>query len=418
MSGDTSASSKSYQKFIPGGSASQSVLGTINQVTSSATKRATCDVATAPATGAAINVGLAAAGPETLGASLAVAAANIGISWLAGEFLTTIGVPLIQSLISGVNVQPLMQYFLGDLTQNLAGEDVGNALASGASNMMGQTANLGGNMPLSVAQAVAYHQTTQNVNLAYAQEDRATLSPLDPTSPNTFVGSIVGKLLPYFASINSVSSAFTSLASIPSGSLSTLMNTSTANAATAQQYSLCPDPAVINSGVAAGPFCNIQYGIPNEWINLDPQTVVNDLVASKDIDPNTGEPIDKGSSDRTSSLFAWINFCTDGTTDNLKGCEVVDKQTAEYSLYIMDHRIQQSMDDTTATPATSDNTNIQTLLNSTLASISTPTETVAASPLSSSIAKPESTTLNNSSVSTNTAAYKPLVNQGWYWMAA
>jgi hypothetical protein len=432
MFGDLSSSSKSYQKFIPGGSVSTSGLGTFNQVTSSATKKATCDVATSPATGAAINVGLAVAGPETLGASLAVAAVNISVSWLASEFISQVGVPLIEKAVAGIDVKPLMQFFLGDLTQNLSGMDVGDALASGASNVMGQTANAGGNMPLTVDQAVAYHQTTQDVNLAYAQEDQATLSPLDPTNPNTFVGSIVGKLVPYFASITSVSSAFSSLASIPSGSLSTLLSSTTASAASAQQYSVCPDPAISNSGVAAGPFCNVEYGIPTQWINLDPQTVVSDLLASKDIDPDTGEPIDKGSDDHNSSLFAWINFCTDGTTDNLKGCEVVDKKTAEYSLYIMDHRIQKSMDESDSDGSdgessssqngtdTSDNTDIQALLNSSLAAATAnmSTEPIVVAPLSTSIAKPENATLNSSSTGTVASTYKPRINQGWYWTAA
>jgi hypothetical protein len=426
MFGDKSSATKSYQKFIPGGSASTSVLGSINQVSSSAAKKDTCDVATSPATGAAINVGLAVAGPETLGVSLGIAAANIGISWLASEFISQVGVPLIEKALSGVNVQPLLKFFLGDLTQNLSGEDVGNALTSGASNLMAQTANLGGNMPLTVNEAIAYHQTTQDVNIAYAQEDQATHSPLDPTNPNTMVGSIVGKLVPYFASINSFSSALTSIASIPSGAFATLLSSSTASAATADRYSSCPDPAISGSGVAAGPFCNVEYGIPAEWINLDPQIVVEDLVNSGDVNADTGEVIDKGSDDKTASLSAWISFCTDGTTDNLKGCEITDKKSAEYSLYIMDHRIQQSMDEDTSGSSSSstsastsavttpdDTTALQTLIQNSLAEIDA-ASTVTASTLSSAVAKPE--TIASTSTSQNKVT--SLLNRGWYWMMA
>jgi hypothetical protein len=408
--GDTRAPSNSYKKFIPGGSAVDS-LGGVTQVLSSDIKKNTCDVATNPATGAAVNVGLAVAGPETLGASLAVAAINIGAGFVISEVVTKVGIPLITQALQGVDVKPLLAFFLGDLTQNLSGEDVGNALASGASNMMAQTANAGGNMPLTVDQAVAYNQSTQDVNLAYAQEDRATTSPLDPTNPNTMVGSIVGKLVPFFAHINSVGSALSSLASIPSTSIATLINGSTAGALTAQQYSLCNDPSINDQGIAAGPFCNVQYGIPTQYLNMDPQQVVNDLVTSGDVDPDSGEAIDKGDG---SGLNQWINTCTDGSTEELKNCQITDKKTAEYSLYIIDHRIQQSMDDQT-TVASIDTPVAINDLPAVDSAIQVSTKETKLSPVFA--LTPQNPVTTKNTPTTVSKSYVPNLSQGWYWSA-
>ena len=419
MYGDTKSSSSSYTKFIPGGSASSSVFGKVASFLTSDIKKNTCDFATNPATGAAINVGLAAAAPGTLGTSLLVAGINIGAGFVVSAIVEKVGVPLIQQAISGIDVKPLLGFFLGDLTQKLTGEDVGNALASGASNMMSQTANAGGNMPLSVNDAVAYHQSTQDVNIAYAQEDRATHSPFDPTNPNTMVGSIVGKLIPYLASINSIGTAFTSLASIPSGSLATLLNTSTAGALTAQQYSLCNDPAVTGNGIAAGPFCNVEYGIPTKWLDMNPQAIIEALVASGDVDGTTGEIAGDG----TSGLSLWAATCTDGDVDQLKNCQIVDKKTAEYSLYIIDHRIQQSMDETTAdsTTAASESTTKPATSRAVIkndTTTATNSLTYTSLPLSAFIPTPTQEFVTQTptvSSPVDTPTSKPRIGQAWYW---
>jgi hypothetical protein len=417
MFGDTKPSKSSkYSKFIPGGSA-VGALGGAAAVLSGGVKTGICDFATNPATGAAVNVGLAVAGPETLGVSLLVAGINIGAGLVIGEVVTRVGAPLIAEFVKNIDVKPLLSFFVGDLTQNLSGEDVGDALTSGASNMMSATANAGGNMPLTVSDAVAYNQSTKDVNIAYAQEDRATHSPLDPTNPNTMVGSFVGKIIPYFASISSVSSALKSIATLPSGSLATLINSSTASALTAEQYSMCNDPSVTDAGVAAGPFCNVQYGIPQQYLDRDPQQIVDALIASKDIDETTGDPIEG------SGLSTWVNTCTDGSTEELKNCMIVDNKTANYSLYIIDHRIQKSMDEDDASNST-DTTDTTTSVNPTPSedtiSLAVAPATGPVAPFTPDTSAISEDTTNKSSLSTGivSSLYKPRINQGWYWSAA
>lgn len=346
--GDTAKESNSYVKYAPGQSAI-AALGDINQITSSEVSKATCSVLTNPVTGVSINATLSLLGGATLGTTAAVAAINLGV----GFALTSLLDVILPEAINGA-VTALAPYFndilgllLGDLTADLAGEDVGNALSSGAAHMMGQAANAGGNMPLTVDQAVAYRQVTDEVQLAYAEEDRATLSPFDGTNPNTFLGSMVGNLLPYYSKLGTVSGALKTLANIPSLSLNSLLKPTKASAANvAAEFELCDDPAV-KGKVAAGPFCNIEYGVPPEYLNMDTQEVVDALVASGDIDENTGKPKDLPAYDEavgTVGLKDWMEICTDGTTTQANNCRITDEKTALYAVYSIDYRLQKNMD--------------------------------------------------------------------------
>lgn len=353
MFGDTSTKYNSYKKFAPG-SAAVGALGGVNQVTSSTASKQTCATALNPVTGAAINATLVAAGGATFGTTAAAALVNLAAGFVLSEAVNLIAPYIAQGIATALApyFKDVLGLLLGDLTANLSGVDVGDALASGSAHLMGQTANAGGNMPLTVDQAVAYNASAKDVQLAYAEEDRATLSPLDGTNKNTFVGSLVSNLLPYYSQLGSVSGALKTLGSIPAMSLGSILQPSKVSAeSTAAQYEMCDDPAITaaeGGGVAAGPFCNIEYGIPTEYLDMDPEQVVNTLVASGDIDENTGKPVElpNGNEEgQTTSLKGWMDLCTDGTTDQAANCRITDEKTAMYAVYTVDHRIQRTMDD-------------------------------------------------------------------------
>ncbi|MBC7459360.1 peptidoglycan DD-metalloendopeptidase family protein [Candidatus Saccharibacteria bacterium] len=363
--GDTSSIGSNYKKFAPGVGAI-SLLGGVNQVTSSQVTKEACAVATNPVTGASINAALLASSGVTFGLGAAALAVNIGSGILVGKLVELILPEVLNVALDLLKPQlaDMAKLLLGDLTANLSGEDVGDALASGASHMMGQTANAGGNMPLSVNDAIAYNNVTKEVQLAYAEEDRATLSPFDASSKNTFLGTILNGFLPYTGQLATVAGAAKTIASVPLLSFSSLINPSKAGAvSTAEQYSLCEDPAIKDAGIAAGPFCNIEYGIPTQYLNLDPQTVVDSLVASGDIDPNTGKPVEKygliPDDSETANLKNWSELCMDGTTDQSANCQITDEKTALFAVYTIDHRIQRTMDGMDAVTAESESTKIE-----------------------------------------------------------
>lgn len=353
--GDIGASDKSYKKFVPGGGVI-STLSSITQFTNSAPKDATCAVATNPATGTSIDV-------ATSG-TLVIPAINLVTGTVLSDIIGKVLPKLIELIMKEpsvmANIANIAKGLMGDLTQNLVGQDVGNALVSGTTNMFGQVASAGGNVPLSVVDALAYNKVTDEVNLAYAQEDRATLSPLDPTNSNTVVGSFVNQFVPYFSNLTTGSGILSTLGTVTSNSLGTIFNT-TAKAATVQDYSQCDDPSLNdlynqNNKVAAGPFCNILYGIPPKYLDMDPQQILNDLVAKGDVDALTGEPkvdssvggdiVNTFNSNQSSqgSLKDWMDLCSDGTTNQAVNCQIKDDKTAEYALYTIDRRLQRSID--------------------------------------------------------------------------
>jgi hypothetical protein len=352
MNGDVIPQNNNFKTFSPGALV-MSKMGGVASIANNDAKKNACAVAVNPATGQAINVALVANSAETAGAALGAAVVNVVAGVALAKVAETILPWALSNIIKLIPVDKIMGFFMGDLTKGLTGEAVGDALTSGASHTMGQTASSGGNVPLSVTDAVAYNEETKKVQLAYAEEDRATKSPFDITSPNTMLGSIVQKLLPYYVSsstsLGSISSGLATISKIVTGSFSTILQPYTANAASPeQQYQLCDDPTIKDNNIAAGPFCNIIYGVPTKYLDKDPVAIVESLVTggggkyAGNVDKDTGEPV------AGSDLDKWIKACTDGKTDQAKNCEIADNddKTASFALYTIDHRIQKSMDDT------------------------------------------------------------------------
>jgi len=339
--GDTKTTGfkKDYRDLIPGGKVSSSIPGVA--LSSDPTIQKTCSAINSPEAQIAAASIEAAVGAGTAG----VGAAVIATIKVSGKIVLTMGAidqivkgltdsGFIKRVVDLVPTDMIMTMLAGDFTKNLQGESAGNGLSSSILNYMGQTANASANAPLSKSQAIAYSGLTSSVNLAYAKEDRATLSPLDTSSPNTFLGSIVKQMLPYSSELSSGSGTLSFFGNLLGRSFSYLGNK--AGAVTAEDYSMCTDPSISSTDIAAGPFCNIIYGIPVEFINESTADVLS--AVSSDIDEVTGEPKDN------SDLSNWLSECTTGKAYGAAGCQITKKKTAEYALYFIDHRIQKNMD--------------------------------------------------------------------------
>jgi len=371
INGDTTPQNNDYTKFAPGAAVIAALAG-VTVITNSPAKKAGCNAAGNPVTGAGIDAALALNGGETLGVTAGMAVVDFVGGIALGLVLNQLIPPLVEVAVKIVPVGDIMNnvlgFFAGDLTKGLVGENVGDALVSGASQVMGQTGNQGGNMPLTVTDAVAYAEKTKQVQLAYAEEDRATKSPFDISSPNTMMGSIVQKLVPYYASsfaTGSVSNILGTVGKLVTNSFGSVFQPLTVSAADpSAEYTQCADPDLKSNDVAAGPFCNIIYGVPPKYLNKDPVQVVNELIASGDIDPNTGEPIEnmsvtaliqKGTEMGAPTLKSWMDMCTDGKSDQANNCKITD-ETANFALYTIDHRIQKSLDEDPSTSSSDGST--------------------------------------------------------------
>lgn len=342
MFGDVGKSDSYLTQFMAGGGLTGDLIMITDYINSAlgGGARSTC----ATLANGWVQAGSAAAGLALMlvpGVNVAVTAQDI--AKLALSVGVAVGLSVLPNLLKDV--------VAGTVTKDLIGEDAGNALTSGTGAIMSPVAQAGGNGAMSVDDAIAFSQTQDKVIAMYAEEERATKSPLDATSKYTFLGSIVHQLLPYAGQVSSASGAFSAVGSIVSRSFASLVPTS--SAVTAEQnraaYTSCSDPDYKELEIATDPFCNVIYGIPERYLNRDPAEVADRLAAAGQINNDTGEII---GDDYKLILDTCINATEPlgsggadglGNIDNDKKCRINDSN-ADYYVYYVDQRIETGMD--------------------------------------------------------------------------
>lgn len=338
----TAGSSSSY---IPGvGGALATYLGVVN----SEPVKVGCDLVSSTAAEVAVEVfdgiknGL---GP-------------VGWAWTAGEFalegilslesvqqqLSSAMGGIVQTAIdtfgNWVDMKALAEYFLGDKTKGATGTDVGDITGVGLSNSMADQASYTGNAPLTVQQKVAFdEQIVQPERIALAEEDRLTHSPFDISSPNTFLGSIAIRFVPYLGMASSPLAFVSAISSISTSSLFNLFNPS-AYAKNIIDENKCTQNSVLanEKDIAVGPACDVQYGVPTDYMGIEPDQVASELSASGDIDED-------GKVKSNSELQDWIDTCNQASIINTKECTIDSRQRALYNLYQIDKRTVDGMDE-------------------------------------------------------------------------
>lgn len=282
----------------------------------------------------------------------------IGWAWVGGELLIeglltfdtvqeklssvmgTIVQTSIDAFTKWVDMKALAEYFLGDKTKGATGTDVGDITGVGLSNSMADQASYTGNAPLTVQQKVAFdEQIVQPERIALAEEDRLTHSPFDISSPNTFLGSIAIRFVPYLGMASSPLAFVSAISSISTSSLFNLFNPS-AYAKNIIDENKCTQNSVLanEKDIAVGPACDVQYGVPTDYMGIEPDQVASELSASGDIDED-------GKVKSNSELQDWIDTCNQASIINTKECTVDSRQRALYNLYQIDKRTVDGMDE-------------------------------------------------------------------------
>jgi hypothetical protein len=323
FAGDLANFSSTVLSFIPGGRQGA---------------RTTCGVLANPVVG---GISLVAGV-----ASFFVPGANVFKIAAQGAVGITIGVGL--SLLPAL----LSDTIAGTTTANINGEASGNAWFSGAGKTLSDTVSgLNGNGLMNKTDAAAYMGAQASVAASYGKDESLALSPFDPTNQYTFLGSIVSKLLPITGSISSGGSLLASFGSVLSTSFASIIPTS--SALTTKQYSaalnVCQDQDSADAGYATDPFCNVIRGIPLQYLNKDPLVVVDELIASGDLAPDTQLP--------TTQYQSFISKCIDNTNppgydtaettgfdaQGAKDC-IINDSNANRFLNYLDTRVQAGQD--------------------------------------------------------------------------
>lgn len=273
------------------------------------------------------------------GVDVAVSAADVAKGAL--NITAGIGMAILPDLLKAI--------VAGNVTKGLVGEDAGNAVTSGFGVMTSDAAQAGGNAPMSVDQAVAYTNLNNQTVARYTKDEAKTLSPLDPSNKDTFVGSIVNRLLPFVSTTGSIGNPFTAFSSLASSSLASILPTASALSTdqTKAAYSSCTDPDYIDLGIATDPFCNPVFGIPQQYLSRDPIAVADALTGQ--YDEVTGEPI------QGQPYATFVDNCINrkdplgsngqdnNNPSNGSECKINDGN-ANYYLFYMDQRVDGDMD--------------------------------------------------------------------------
>ena len=242
-------------------------------------------------------------------------ASSTACSGLVADILIGIGTSAgLAVMIGGIitTITPLVSNFLTrDLISNIGGEDLGNALTSGANMYLGNTHRANGGSLANKKEYTDFALAQQQVIAENAKYERSQRSPFDITSKYTFMGNIMTQMMS-FLSVNSVMSVVSSTSSVLSSSIVALSPTASAWDVSAtlpdeEEYKkTCPYLASI--GAVGDAFCN-PYSITDvSTINVDPADVINYL-------DNKGSFLDETSEDGNvviaakSDLAKYILYC-------------------------------------------------------------------------------------------------------------
>lgn len=306
------------------------------------TATATCGFLNNPlvqAGSAAIGVALifVPGGQAAKGAQFNIQSALSPLVMIAGMFLPA----MIGDILAGRLVD-----------ENTFGEKSGNLITSGTAGMLSQVGSYGGNSIMKKEKAKAYIDYNAQVAAKYAEFDRQTKSPFDATSPNTFLGALYTRFMPFAVRSQSSMGAVSSIFSIVGATTSNLFSQKT-YASTIQPSNECKDPDIVYYGIASDAFCNPIVGIPTEYLNLDPIEIVDKLKQADLLDKDTEQPKGKYTEYISNCIQREAPFGTDPEgqgDDKTADCFIDNEQKAMMYVHAIDSRIMDVRDNGLPSP--------------------------------------------------------------------
>lgn len=250
-------------------------------------------------------------GPQVVACAVGLIGAKIGESIVLAEAISMVATMVIPGLVSFAS-----KALTRDLVSDLAGEDLGNALASGANIYMGNNHRYGGGSLATTEKYVEYAAAQQQVIAENARFERETKSPFDITSKNTFLGSIVHQMMTYQTSLPTITSFINTTSSVVKNSLIAALPTASAydinsNLMNSEEFAdNCP--YLDSIGAIGDAFCNPYIITDTQTIDDDPADVIDKIADYNGFDDSDSDSenvkIAEGS-----KLAKYITYC-DGRT--------------------------------------------------------------------------------------------------------
>lgn len=241
---------------------------------------------------------MAAAAIDAVGDVLEIAACivSFGIG-CAVSAIKSAAISLGFSVIISTIVKAMIPWVAQILARNVLkgagiGEELGNEIVNGGMKMMSENHQYGGGSFMDEKGFSNFLTLQAQYHEEIARYERENLSPFDVRSENTFLGSIMTKLIPVTVQSGSILSGISSMTNVVSKSVSSLLpaasaidSTVTASEAADRTNQYCPYVASV--GAVADEYCNPYVGtdMTTTGTNYDPADVVNIVAA---IDENLG----------------------------------------------------------------------------------------------------------------------------------
>lgn len=260
---------------------------------------------------------IAACVAGVVGVVFTFGASAVGCSGLVADSLVSLGISVGVGVILGgiiATLTPVVSSILErDLVSTLGGEDLGNALTSGALRYMGSAHRANGGSLGTVEKYQQYAVAQAEVIAQEAKEERLALSPFDITSKNTFMGTILTQMMSLTNS-SGLMSSLTSASTVMSSSIASL--TPKVSAVTKTISESLPDmeeyaetcPYLASIGAVGDAFCNPYVVTDMSTINTDPDSVVEQLITSGQVAASSTEGENVKVNDNT-ELAKYIKYC-------------------------------------------------------------------------------------------------------------
>lgn len=286
------------------GSRFSSILGYLSN---SLTSFAACAVAKAAAAVADMVVDIVA---------IVTCAVSFGIGCIVnalGQAGTSAGVSIAIGLAATLAINIITPFavkiFTRDLVSDLAGEDFGNALVSGANVYMGNNHLQGGGSLANWDKYTAYRLNQDAVIAEEARYERETRSPFDITSQYTFMGNMLKQLATMYTLPSSVFGFFGNTVRMMSSSIMAVLPSASAydiattvKPADDEEYARnCPFLSSIDA--VGDAFCNPYMVTDVSTLNMDPLDVVDEVATRGGLN-------DDGSIKKNSNLAKYITYCS------------------------------------------------------------------------------------------------------------
>ena len=203
------------------------------------------------------------------------------------------------------------------------GEDLGNAMISGAGKYLGGNGTSGGQSPGSEEKVLAYLQERDVVIAEEAEYQRSIRDPFDVSSQYTFLGSLVYSMVPMAYSNSGVISAIKGVSSLTTSSIVALSPAASAIDKDSMLRSEGDCVLAENIGVVSDVFCNAYIITDTSTINTSPIAVAEIVhrvgddeiaTASGHVGISDNNFNDDGSIKKNSNLAKYITYCGQRTS--------------------------------------------------------------------------------------------------------